>query len=167
MSTILALIPVGLEQVRQLCRDGQVPDAQAFMVNAALLEALDLDAGDDEEAEFGCMVLASVWGLAHQGMRVVLAAQVRAAQVQPGAEAHNGGITVTGVGLRQVQSYFADEDGQPLLQQAVAAARGLSLDDAWETDAVQELVQRADLLWHGVEELPQLLEADDETTGKG
>ncbi|WP_420175400.1 DUF6912 family protein [Luteococcus sp. OSA5] len=153
MSTTLVLAPVSTGQAASLCRDGRLQGCQAFTVNAQLLDTLDLSAADDEGAEYACMVLASVWGLATHGERLVLAAEVPAAQVAAGDEAHNGGVQLRELSLRQVQSVFADEREQP---EAAAAVQGMSLDQAWETAAVQRLVREGDLLWHGAEELPQL-----------
>lgn len=156
MSGVLVFVPCTVEQATQLWRGGSLPGCQGFSVTPQLQSTLGYGPADAEDAEYACMVLASIHGLASHGSRLVLVAEVAPATVKPGAEADNGGVQLTGLARTSVRSFFTDEDSQPLLEPAARAAAGLPLDEAWERDEVQRLVRDADLLWHSVEELAVL-----------
>lgn len=156
MSGVLVFVPSSPERARALFDGEPFPACQAFAVTPPLLRTLDLTPADEEDAEFACMVLASVWGLARYGTRLVLVAEVPANQLTDGDETDNGGVRLTGLTRAHVQSFFTDEAGQPLAPAAAARVQGLGLDEAWETDEVQDLVHRTSLLWHSVEELAVL-----------
>ncbi|MEL4506064.1 hypothetical protein AAEX63_14665 [Luteococcus sp. H138] len=156
MSGVLVFVPCTADQAAILWRDGSLPGCQAFSVTPQLQQTLGYGPADAEDAEYACLVLASVHGLASHGSRLVLVAEVAPATVKPGAETDNGGVRLTGLARNSVRSFFTDQDPQPLLAPALAAVTGLSLDEAWERDEVQALIRDADLLWHSVEELAVL-----------
>lgn len=156
MSGVLVFVPCSPERALALSDGESFASCQAFAVTPSLLRALDLTPADDEDAEYGCMLLASVWGLAQYGTRLVLVAEVPQGQVSEGDDADNGGVRVSGLRLGHVQSFFTDEAGQSLVAEASRAVEGLGLDEAWETDEVQQLMRRTSLLWHSVEELARL-----------
>lgn len=160
---MMVFVPTTPAQARALWQGEVLRQVQAFAVTPQLLDTLDMGPKDAEDAEYACLVLASVWGLATHGTRLVLVAQADDHLVEAGGESHNGGIRLTSLGKRQVESFFTDEDRQPLADAARTAVAGKDLDDAWEDDAVQQLVRRADLLWHSVEELAHL--GSDGTAG--
>lgn len=158
---VLVMVPVDVDQARGLWQSVEPEDVQGFTANARLREAFGIDdvrhhKTQGEDAEFACLVIASVWGLARHGRRLVLAAELPEALLAEGEEAENGGVRVTRLPRRAVTSFFTDQGGDDLVEQARQACRGLGLDQAWETEQVQALVQGSGLLWHSVEELATL-----------
>lgn len=161
MTRILTFLPVRRSEAIELARDGVAPACPrlGFSATPELVAALGYQPDQSEDAEYAAMVLASVWGLANFGERLVLVAELADDQVHPGdEEVENGGVQVLGVVKSAVVAWFADPDG--VAQAAAQAAHGLGIDAAWETPEVQELLVSHDLMWHGVEELSQLVEGE-------
>ncbi|NHB83714.1 hypothetical protein G7085_00700 [Tessaracoccus sp. HDW20] len=52
---------------------------------------------------------------------------------------------------RSITAWFADEPGTDTAD-AAAISKGLTIDQVWETDQVQELLNNHDLLWNDVVE---------------
>lgn len=148
MADVLVCVPARRQQ----------PDAlwggvvQCFLANARLRETFDLgaDAEADEEAERAALVVASLWALCQDQERFVLTAEVSASQLCEGAEAGNGGASLTGLRREQVTAFFADDPSVDASAAARAAA-GLDLDAAWDLPEVAELLGQ-DLLWHDIGE---------------
>lgn len=167
---VLVMVPVDSEQATRLWQGAELEDVQAFTANARLRQTVGIDdaqhqKSQGEDAEYACLVLASIWGLATHGRRLVLAAELPGALLAEGEEADNGGVLVTRLPRRAVTSFFTDQPagssggGDSLVEKARGACQGMDLDDAWETDEVQALVQGSDLLWHSVDELATLDQA--------
>lgn len=154
MADQLVFVPVSTGQAHTLARQGHLPGPlDAFATTPALLAALDYTADQAEDAEYAALVLASVHGLTRHQERLVLVAEVPAAQVEPYEdEMDNGGVRLPSLSRAAVQSFFTD-DPAIVIADAVAAATGLTIDQVWETEQVQALLGGADLLWHSVEEL--------------
>ncbi|MGD7731862.1 DUF6912 family protein [Propionibacteriaceae bacterium G57] len=148
MSGVLVCIPARRGDLDALRRD----PVDAITANQALFETLDYTADMAEEAEYAALVLASIWALARHGERFVVTAEVAASQVVAGDEVDNGGIRVSG--LRRDQLIACFDDGLARADEATAAAgaaRGLSIDEAWDRAEVAALLQH-ELLWHTIEE---------------
>ena len=157
MQRTLVFVPVATEQARSLWRGAQLREVQAFTVTDELLAGLD-GVQDAEDAEHACAQLASLWGLANHGERLVLVAEVAADHLrrEQNPEAHNGGVGLSELSVSQVSSFFAEERGIEGLQALSSQVAGMDVDACWELDQVQHLLRRHDLLWHSVEELAVL-----------
>lgn len=155
MARVLVCVPVSRAQVRLVASGRDLPGPlPVFTVTPELLATFDLDAGDAEEAEYAALLLASVYALAAHGERLVLTAQVDAAELAPGFEEANGGRLLRQLRAAAVEAWFCDDDVAPVAAAATAAA-GLALDAAWDAPPVADLVADHDLLWHSVVELGQ------------
>ncbi len=108
------------------------------------------DEAQQEEAEHAAMVLASIAALSRYGARLVLVAEVSADLVSVAPESANGQCRIARIDAEAIIAYFT-EDPKTDVAQAAAAARGLSIDQAWEQGAVQDLLLH-DLLWNDVTE---------------
>lgn len=119
----------------------------AHTVTDELLAELNYEASDAEEAEYAALVLASVASLSRYGERLVLVAEVDPSLVVAGADPANGEILLTNCPPSAITAWFSDAEGTGV-SEAANAARGLSIDEAWEADAVQRLLHTHDLLWN-------------------
>ncbi len=159
MERQLTFLPVSRAEAASLAGGARLPaPRQAFAATDALFISQGLAPDKEEEGEYAAMVLGSVWGLSHYGERVVLVAELPPDLVSDpeidDAEADNGAVAVSTVPPDAVVSWFADEpDADTAVRAAAEAAKGLSIDEAWELDPVQALVTGHDLLWHSAEEL--------------
>lgn len=159
MERQLTFLPVSRAEAASLASGAAVPGPRpAFAATDALFITQGLAPHDEEEGEYAAMVLASVWGLAHYGERVVLVAELPpglVAEPDPDdVEADNGGVSVDSVPADAVVSWFDDEpEAADAVRAAAEAARGLSVDEAWDLPPVQALVTGHDLLWHAAGEL--------------
>ena len=152
MSRVLVCIPVPAEGTA-----GHLAGpVQGFSANASLREVLGIaepepgssaKAADElrEEAEYGALVIASVWGLTQFGVRLVVTAEVDSAQISAGEEPEHGGVLVSDVGSQQVIAVFGDDD-ETAAAQAAGQVRGDSIDQAWANAAVADLLTH-ELLW--------------------
>ena len=116
-----------------------------------MLEELGFEPGQEEDAEYATLVLASVAALASHGERLVLVAEVDSSFISPGDDAVNGACVVSRVPQAAMTCWFGDAD-EVDSGDAAAAAKGLDIDIAWEMDEVQALLHGHDLLWNDVEE---------------
>lgn len=154
---VLVCVPVDLDQAALVAAGKPLPGPlPVFEVNDELLASFGLTAADDEEADYACLLVAGLWGLANHGRRLVLTAQVDPGQLGPGAEQANGGRTAAELRADRVEAFFADEPGADLAGVA-AAARDLDIDSAWELEQVALLHREHDLMWHSVSELTQFV----------
>jgi len=156
MSQRQVFVPCSREQARALGRGEPLGRCRAHALTPELYQTLGMAPGDDEDAEYAAMVLASVSALAHHGERLVLVAEVPAATVGEGEDPANGEVELSGLSPRAVQCFFTEQRPQPLADAAAGAVRGLGLDEAWEAEQVQQLLREGDMLWHSVEELGRL-----------
>ncbi len=158
----LVFVPCSTGQARALWQGESLATVQAFTVNPQLLAGLD-GVHDTEDAEHACAQLASLWGLARHGERLVLVAQVAAGSLggsddpeSHNTEAHNGGVELGALTRQQVSSFFTDDPANPDPERIAPLVKGLDVDACWELGEVQQLLRTADLLWHSVEELAVL-----------
>lgn len=160
MDRTLTFVPVTRDEALALAR-GTEPACprQAFAATPELVAALGYAPEQDEDAEYAALVLASVWSLAHDGVRMVLVAELEPSAVGAGEESGNGGVTIQKLPRGSVVAFFTDEPAAAAVaQQAAAEARGFDIDTAWDLPGVQALITGHDLLWHSAEELSTLSE---------
>lgn len=151
MQRTLVFIPVERAELSAITGAVELADRPAHTVTPELMEALDYAETQMEEAEHAAMVLASVAALSRYGRRLVLVAEVDSSLVHPSGDGSNGDCTVAKVPRGAITCWFSDaDDVDP--SGAAAAARGLGIDEAWEADAVSELVHQHPLLWNDVVE---------------
>jgi hypothetical protein len=150
----LLFVPLTAARLDDWATSGVLPGpAAAYAVTPGFTAAFAPT--DDEEAEHIALLVASVASLAASGRRLVAVAE-GSSTAAPGAEEDFGEVQVAGLGWRAVQSLFADEEDAPHLAAAAAAASGLTVAGAWDEPAVIELLEEADLLWHGAGEWQHL-----------
>lgn len=130
-------------------------DRPAHRVTPELLDELGFEPGQEEDAEYATLVLASVAALAAHGERLVLVAEVDSSLITPGDDAVNGECLVSRVPQSAMTCWFSDSD-EVDPGDAAAAAKGLDIDVAWEMPEVQALLHGHDLLWNDVEEYRRL-----------
>lgn len=154
MTKTLIFVPVSPSDAADAA-SGTLTDRRGFTVTPELLAMLGYDESLREDAEYAAMVIASVAGLADNGERIVLVAEVDPVNVVEGTDPTNGEVRVTELPASSIVAFFTDEPGVDV-SAAAEAARGRSVDDAWDAPAVQALLGDCDLLWHGKEELAHL-----------
>lgn len=118
-----------------------------FSATSGLRAAFETD--DAEDAEHIALLVASVAGLAAHGVRLVAVVE---GSGESSGDPDFGELRVPELPYSAVQAIFADDDAEPTLAAAGAAAGGLGLAQAWEEPAVIALLENADLLWHGATE---------------
>lgn len=154
-SQVLVCVPVDAAQARQVA-GGQTIEGplQGFTAGPELFETFGLEAADTEQAEYAALLLAGLWGLVHDGDRLVLTAMVDPGTLGPGDETANGGVQLSELKASSVEAWFSDEQAAQV-DAVRAAVSGLSLDEAWDLAQVQALHTDHDLAWHSVTELPK------------
>jgi hypothetical protein len=151
----LLFVPLSTAQLRDWATSGTLPaGSPAHAVTPQLLAAFGLS--DGEEAEQAALLAASVAGLIATGRRLVAVAEGVPGQ-RADADADFGEVSAPQLAWRSVGAIFADEPGQPTISVAAAAVAGAGLSQAWENPAVVDLLEFADLLWHGAGEWELLL----------
>lgn len=151
MQRTLVFVPIAPGELSAIGGTPELTNRPAHTVTAELMTEFGYRHDQVEEAEYAAMVLASVAALSAYGARLVLVAEVDSRLVGPAPDRANGQCTVAHVPPTAITCWFADEaDVDP--SAAAAAAKGLGIDEAWETDAVSDLVQGHQLLWNDVEE---------------
>jgi len=154
---VLVFTPISLARASQLRSGVDHPTVPACAATPALLSDLGSDVST-EEAEYVALSNAGVLALVHDsGPRLVLAADVQAAQLVDRRTAE-GEVEVTELRWSQVTALFTDE---PAAADAVgrareAAAGSAALGEVLASPAVTELLESFDLLWYAVEELDDL-----------
>lgn len=150
--TRIVFIPTNAAGARRTIT-GPSTQVRAFTVTPQLRSVLE-GGDDDEEVERAAMVIASVWGLAHLGRRLVLVAHVGADTMSPSDEVANGGVVLARLDPRQVTAWFADEDDS-VTRSAAEKVAGMVVDDAWNDVSVQSLLLEHEMSWHDItEDLP-------------
>jgi hypothetical protein len=150
----LLFVPVTFAQLADWATSGVLPGrVRAHAVTPGL--ALAFDPADADEAEHIVLLVASVASLAATGRRLVAVAEGDS-RPDPAGDEDFGEVLVTDLPYPAVQSLFADEPNAPGLAAAASAASGLDLARAWDEPAVVELLEQADLLWHGAGEWADL-----------
>jgi hypothetical protein len=151
----IVFVPLSAAQKEEVVSNGLLKASLlAFSANGALAETFDL-APNSEEVEYAALQVASVAALSAFGARLVVAAELPSSEIiaVDEAEEANGGVTIAKLELAAVTAFFTDSAAPELIEASAAAAKDLSVDEAWEAEPVQRLLSEADLLWHDVSEL--------------
>lgn len=146
----MVFVPVAQGELEQLI-SGQDLDGErvGFSATQSLRQALEYSLDQEEELERAALVLASIWGLAKFGARLVAVAMTDSIG-EASQDDHNGAVTIKCLPVKYFTAWFGDEAAaDSAVMAAKQAAAGKTLDDAWEEDAVQQLMSEYDLLWHG------------------
>ena len=151
MTKELVFIPIARDELAAIDGSVRLTDRAAHHVTPELLAALEYAAGQEEDAEYAALVLASVAALTRFGERLVLVAEVEDSLLVGGDDLENGACTLTQVFPEAMTCWFSEAPGVDASVVAVAV-RGLDIDTAWGFDEVQELLRESDLLWNDVEE---------------
>lgn len=151
MDRQLVFVPLARTELDAIQGFSTLRDRRAHRVTAELLEDLGFEEGQDEDAEYATLVLASVAALSAHGERMVLVAEVDTSLITSGEDLENGECIVSRVPQSAMTCWFSDSD-EVDPGPAAAAAKGLEIDLAWEMDEVQQLLHGHDLLWNDVEE---------------
>lgn len=129
-------------------------DITGFAATPAFLDAFGLGSPDSEDADLTLLELAGVAGLLAHGVRLVAVAEANA---EPADPAEFGAVTAGRVRWNAVQSLFADDEtGTELAGRARAAVEGSTLEQAWDSDEISDLLRGTELLWHGSSEWERL-----------
>ena len=144
-------IPIARDELAAIDGSVQLTDRAAYHVTPELLVALDYRIGQEEDAEYAALVIASVAALTRFGERVVLVAEVDNSLIMNGDDLENGACILTRVVPEAMTCWLSKAHGVDASAAAVAV-RGLDIDTAWGFDEVQELLHESDLLWNDVEE---------------
>ena len=147
----LVFIPIARDELAAIEGTPQLTDRPAHRVTPELLAALGYTIGQEEEAEYAALTLASVSALARFGERLVLVAEIPGSSVVAGDDPDNGACIVTRVDRESMTCWFSEAPGVDASAAAIAV-RGLDIDTAWGFDEVQDLLRESDLLWNDVEE---------------
>ena len=148
MSKELVFIPIARDELAAIDGSVQLSDRAAHHVTPELLVALGYRVGQEEEAEYAALVIASVAALTRFGERLVLVAD---SLIMNGDDLENGACILTRVVPEAMSCWFSEAPGVDASTAAVAS-RGLDIDTAWGFDEVQDLLRESDLLWNDVEE---------------
>ena len=151
MSRELVFIPIARDELAAIDGSVQLSDRAAHHVTPELLAALGYRVGQEEDAEYAALVIASVAALTRFGERLVLVAEVDDSLIISGDDLENGACILTRVAPEAMTCWFNEAPGVDASAAAVAV-RGLDIDTAWGFDEVQELLLESDLLWNDVEE---------------
>lgn len=81
------------------------------------------------------------------GLRLVLVAEVDPSLVRPGDDPANGAVELIDCPPSAITAWLCDESGVET-SSAAEAAKGLSVDEAWEREAGQVLLREHSLLWN-------------------
>ncbi len=151
MTKELVFIPIARDELAAIDGSVQLTGRAAHRVTPELLAALGYTAGQEEDAEYAALVLASVAALTRFGERLVLVAEVDDSLLAGGEDPENGACVLTRVSPEAMTCWFSEAPGVDPSAAAVAV-RGLDIDTAWGFDEVQDLLRESDLLWNDVEE---------------
>ena len=144
-------IPIARDELAAIEGSVRLIDRAAHHVTPELLVALEYRAGQEEDAEYAALVIASVAALTRFGERLVLVAEVDDSLIINCDDLENGACVLTRVVPEAMTCWFSEAPGVDASAAAVAV-RGLDIDTAWGFDEVQELLHESDLLWNDVEE---------------
>lgn len=151
MNRQLVFVPVATAELGVLAGEQLAPSRVAYTVTPELLAELGYEPSASEDAEYAALVLASVAGLTTHGVRLVVVAEVDPALVRPGEDPGNGQVRLDDLPTGSITAWFADEPDADVTA-AAAISRGLTIDQAWELDQVQDLLNGHSLLWNDVVE---------------
>ena len=151
MTKELVFIPVSRDELAAIDGSVRLTGRAAHRVTPELLAALEYTVGQEEDAEYAALVLASVAALTRFGERLVLVAEVDVSLISGGDDPENGACFLTRIAPEAMTCWFSEAPGVDA-SAAAAAVRGLDIDTAWGFDEVQELLRESALLWNDVEE---------------
>ena len=151
MTKELVFIPIARDELAAIDGSVLLTGRAAHHVTPELLAALEYTAGQEEDAEYAALVLASVAALTRFGERLVLVADVDTSLIASGDDPENGACVLTRIAPEATTCWFSEAPGVDASAAAIAV-RGLDIDTAWGFDEVQELLHESDLLWNDVEE---------------
>ena len=151
MTKELVFIPIARDELAAIDGSVRLTGRAAHRVTPELLATLEYAAGQEEDAEYAALVLASVAALTRFGERLVLVADVDTSLIASGDDPENGACVLTRVAPEAMTCWFSEAPGVDASAAAIAV-RGLDIDTAWGFDEVQELLHESDLLWNDVEE---------------
>lgn len=154
----VSFIPATREQANGWQKAGRAEGpVAAHQVTPEFLEAFDIDATSGpgrEAALFGCLCVASVSCLVTDSERLVLVVDNPSPwSSADGEDAEFGRGLIDGFSWADVTAFYVDgPDADIDVRAASQAVRGLSLNQAWDDNAVIGVLARHDLLWHDVAE---------------
>ena len=151
MTKELVFIPIARDELAAIDGSVLLTGRAAHHVTPELLAALEYTVGQEEDAEYAALVLASVAALTRFGERLVLVADVDTSLIASGDDPENGACVLTRIAPEAMTCWFSEAPGEDASAAAIAV-RGLDIDTAWGFDEVQELLHESDLLWNDVEE---------------
>lgn len=133
---------------------GTARDLTGYAATPGFLEAFELTSPDSEDADLTLLEVAGLAGLLQYGVRIVAVCEADADAIEP---PEFGAVAASKVAWRQVESLFTDDEPGRDRAEAVASQLGeTALEDAWESEAVQDLMRTTELLWHDVTEWDSL-----------
>ncbi len=142
MSRCSVYIPYDEHLVSSLL-SGSSEERYGYAVTDQLMSTFDLKGGDEEEAEYAAMLLASVDAWSHHRPRIVFSFSVESAHCfTHDQQAHNGGVRITCC-RKELTAFFVDEKNAPAPDDLAG-----DLDRAWEDNRVQEALIDNAMLWH-------------------
>jgi hypothetical protein len=149
--TDLVFLPLSTGQLHSWATGGRLPTTlTGYAVTPAMTEAFGVT--DPEDAEYTALSVASVAGLLAHGERVVA---VLGCRYQP-SDDEFGAVEVVEPAYAQVTALFGEDTNPAQAAAAAISVQGLTLDQAWESPAVQALLTERDLLWYGPAEWESL-----------
>lgn len=142
--TDLVFLPISGGLLRSWAALGVLPGSHTgYAVTPAMLAAFGVT--DPEDAEYTSLSIASVAGLLAYRERLVAVLGVGT----PPGDDEFGAVRIVAPSFTQLTALFG-EDTDPAQAHATAiTVEGMTLDQAWETPAVQALLYERDLLWYG------------------
>lgn len=150
---MLVFVPLAPADLADWAESGK-RDVVGFAATPGFLESFDLTSPDSEDADLTLLEVAGVAGLLAHSVRLVAVCEVDAAGADP---AEFGAVVADGVRWTTVESLFADDEVGAARAASVREAIGpVTLDEAWDSDEVSDLLRDTELLWHGSSEWARL-----------
>ncbi len=150
---MLVFVPLAPADLADWATSGK-RDVTGFAATPVFLETFDLSAHDIEDADLTLLEVAGIAGLLTHGVRLVAVCEATAAGAEP---AEFGAVVAERVRWSAVESLFTDDEAGAARAASVAEAlAGVELDEAWDDDAVTDLLRGTELLWHGSSEWARL-----------
>ncbi|MDO5535237.1 MAG: hypothetical protein Q4F65_11365 [Propionibacteriaceae bacterium] len=151
---MLVFVPLAPADLADWASSGR-RDIRGFAATPAFLDAFDLSTPDSEDADLTLLEVAGLAGLLTHGVRLVAVCQADAAGAEP---ANFGAVVAEKVRFSAVESLFTDDEAGA---ERAAAAKELAgevadLDEAWDSDALDDLLRTTELLWHDSSEWDRL-----------
>ena len=142
---MLVFVPLAPAALAEWAGSGS-RDVSGFAATPAFLDSFGLSAPDTEDTDLTLLEVAGIAGLLAHGVRLVAVCETDAAGAQP---AEFGAVVAEGVRWKLVDSLFTDDEEGARRAAAARDEIGVcTLDEAWESDAVSDLLRGTELLWH-------------------